>query len=160
MEILTDVEITSLLSERKILPNDHSKQFKTKRKSHKKHEEKEVEVVGEAGHRFAVVLRRSKEDPKSFSIILKYVDAASNGCVILTRYNGSHMHTNILEGVRIRGFHIHKATGRYQRQGLRAEGYAELTDSYSTYEGALETFLSDLGFADQGCKRLEDFPEA
>jgi len=35
---------------------------------------------------------------------------------------------NLIEGNRICEFHIHTATERYQRRGMREDGYAEATD--------------------------------
>lgn len=65
----------------------------------------------------------------------------------LVRYNGkSHAHTNTIENESFYGFHIHRATERYQELGGREDTYAELTDAYKNFDGALACMFRDCGF--------------
>ena len=62
----------------------------------------------------------------------------------LRRYNGNnHEHDNLIEGNRICDFHIHTATERYQRRGMREDGYAEATDRFSDYDAAVLCLAED-----------------
>ncbi len=42
------------------------------------------------------------------------------------------------------GFHIHTATERYQQSGYREDTYAEETNRYADYHGAIECMLQRL----------------
>ena len=73
----------------------------------------------------------------------------------LIRYNGKHSsrHTNRWEKDRGRAgwrigpaFHIHRATERYQRDGYRIDGYAEVTADYTDFGSALDAFIDACGF--------------
>jgi hypothetical protein len=65
----------------------------------------------------------------------------------LRRHNGkSHEHTNPIEKNTFYGFHIHTATERYQQSGYREDTYAEETNRYADYHGAIECMLRDCGF--------------
>jgi hypothetical protein len=65
----------------------------------------------------------------------------------LRRCNGkSHEHSNIIEEKRFYDFHIHTATERYQDAGLREDWYAEPTDRYNDFNGALRCMFKDCGF--------------
>lgn len=44
------------------------------------------------------------------------------------------------------GFYIHTATERYQQSGYREDAYAENTDRYADYHGAIECMVRDCGF--------------
>ena len=71
----------------------------------------------------------------------------SNRLFRLRRNNGrSHEHTNSIEGDTFYDFHIHTATERYQDLGSREDAYAEATDRYSDYAGAVDCMLADAGF--------------
>ena len=41
------------------------------------------------------------------------------------------------------GFHIHKATQRYQELGIQEEGFAEKTNKYTDWKGALKCAMSE-----------------
>ena len=55
--------------------------------------------------------------------------------------------TNILEkgtpDWKFEGFHIHKATQRYQELGIQEEGFAEKTNKYTDWKGALKCAMSE-----------------
>jgi hypothetical protein len=64
---------------------------------------------------------------------------------MLLRYNGpSHSHPNKLEKEDLDHVcHIHRATERYIRANLKAEGFAEKTRSYGAVKGALHELVKD-----------------
>lgn len=112
------------------------------------HKEQELDVVGEEGNQFKIMLRQSIENPLDFSAILMYIDPASNVVFRLRRYNGkSHQHSNFLEKEpAYYGFHIHQATEEYQHSGSREDSYAEATTRFSDMRGAIDCLLEDCGF--------------
>ena len=64
--------------------------------------------------------------------------------VRLRRYNGrSHEHTNQIESATFHDFHIHFATERYQGLGAREDAYAEPTDRFGDFRGALRCLAED-----------------
>ncbi len=56
------------------------------------------------------------------------------------------LEVNRIERNSFHDFHIHKATERYQLGDYPIDGYAEVTDAYSTFEEALNAFLKDCHF--------------
>src|SRR6266850_7056893 len=112
---LTDNEISALLSEEKQLAPDYKSRIKTKPK--RGHNERELDLIGEAGHEFRLILRQSQFNHLDFSVILAYLPTGTNQLFRLRRYNGfSHEHSNILEAEKFYKFHIHTATERYQKE--------------------------------------------
>ncbi|MBU2601806.1 MAG: hypothetical protein KKA32_06515 [Actinobacteria bacterium] len=143
---LTDVEIMQLLTERKQLPPDYRAAIQVKPK--RGHKERELEVKGDGGNSFRLVIRQSILDPLDFSVILIYRPAESNQLFRLRRHNGrSHEHTNTLEGETFYDFHIHMATERYQDSGLREDSYAEPTGRFVDLGSAITCMLKDCGFS-------------
>ena len=141
----SDAEIAQLLTESKILPP----RFLTwpKMKERTGHKERDLPVTGADGNEFKLILRQSNFNPLDFSIILAFRPPGTNQLFRLMRFNGkSHQHTNKLERVSFYDFHIHTATERYQEIGTREDAYAERTDRYSDYYGALQCMLSDCNF--------------
>lgn len=53
-------------------------------------------------------------------------------------------------------FHVHQATERYQQAGLKIDGFAERTERYNEFDGALTTMFQDAGFTfpDGGVSQL------
>ena len=145
---LADTEIMDLLEEEKPLPEKYRDRLQPKRKSAYQHEERELEVNTPSGHSFRIIIRRNSQNILDFSIILSYYDKASNTWLRLVRYNGKHpsFHTNKIERNSFHDFHIHKATERYQLGDYPIDGYAEVTNAYSTFEEALNAFLKDCHF--------------
>ena len=106
-----------------------------------------MDVVGNDANEFRLILRQSNLNSFDFSVIFALKPKNSNQLFRLRRYNGKHgEHTNIIEGTKISGFHIHYATERYQRLGTREDAYAEATDRYSNLDQALSCMLQDCGF--------------
>lgn len=142
---LTDVDIARLLAERKRLPNDYRSRLQTRPK--RGHLERELEITGENGGEFRVMLRESLSDPLDFSVILAYQLPKSSQMLRLRRYNGkSHEHTNLLEGQTFYGYHIHTATERYQELGRKEDSFVVPTDSFADLRGAIQCMLRERGF--------------
>lgn len=53
---------------------------------------------------------------------------------------------NKIEKQKILGYHIHYATERYQRIGYDEDTFAEETDRYDNFEGALRCLIQDGNF--------------
>ena len=113
-----------------------------------------LDIQGEEGHRFRIVLRQNSINMLDFSIILMFIDEDGTS-YRLCRFNGRHpsLHTNKWEKQRgLPGatfhnrFHIHHATERYQVAELEIDGYAEPTQKYSSFDTALEAFIGHNGF--------------
>lgn len=141
----TDQEIDMLVSERKSLPTDWRTKIQLRPK--RGHKECHLFVTGESGSGFRLILRQSSFNPLNFSIILAVQVPNSNRLFHLRRCNGkSHRHKNHIEGTTFYDYHIHIATERYQARGGNEDGYAEVTDRYSDFAGALNCMLQDGNF--------------
>jgi len=144
-ELLTDADIQRLIDEPKIFPENYQAHIHLKPK--RGHKEAELTISGEDESSFKLILRQSNFDPLDFSIILGFEIPKTNVLFRLRRYNGkSHWHTNKLEGETFFGYHIHRATQRYQESGLTEDGYAEQTDRYADIHMALQCALQDCQF--------------
>lgn len=141
----SDIEIRAFLEERKLLPKDF--RSKLHPRSKRAHSEQKLEVQGEGGNQYRLIIRQSKINPLDFSIILALCPLNSNQLFRLRRYNGkSHEHTNTIEGQRFYNYHIHTATERYQELGSREDAFAEPSDRFFDFNSALDCMLSDCGF--------------
>lgn len=150
----SDEEIASLLNERKPLPPDYRSRIQLKDK--RGHKERELDVTGVNGNQFRLVLRQNNFNQFDFSVILAVCPPNTNRVFRLRRYNGkSHEHTNNIEGSTFYDFHIHTATERYQEQGAQEDTYAEPTDSFSDFHGALARMFADCGFDIPQDRQLE-----
>ncbi len=153
--ILTDEEIAELLQEPKQLLHNWETRLRPHPTSNFKFTQRDCEIKGENGHMFRIIIRHNMVNPLDFSIILIFRD--EDGTEFnLCRYNGKHpsQHTNKLEkseGLSNSSFrnvfHIHTATQRYQEEGLNIDGYAEVTNEYSSFDTALRTFVRTNGFS-------------
>lgn len=144
-EYLTDQELGTLIAEPKPLPEDYQRRLTAKPK--RGHREVELELSGDQGSEFRLLIRQSNFTPLDFSVILAYCLPPSTAVVRLRRYNGkSHEHTNSLEGETFYDFHIHKATERYQRSGNREDAYAEKSDRFSNLQEAIDCMIQDCAF--------------
>ena len=135
----SDREIAALTKERKILRDDwRDRLYRTG----------SLDVEGEDGNKFRIIVRPGHSiRPSDFSVILMVIIPRSNLEFKLRRYNGwTSRHRNRIERERIEGFHIHEATERYQRKGLKEETYAQRTERYSDWEGALHCLIEDANF--------------
>lgn len=143
--ILTDREIDALIHESKPLPQHWRRRFSLKPK--RGHRERELDITGEHGSQFRLILRESMPNPLGFSVILAYCPATTNQLFRLRRYNGrDHEHTNILEQQTFFDFHIHQATERYQDSGLREDAFAMPTDRFADFDGAIRCLIEDCAF--------------
>ena len=137
-----DQEIESLIQERKPAPSDWRNRIRLKPK--RGHDEQHLDLASDTGGEFRLILRQNKINPLDFSIILAVRVPGSNQIFRLRRYNGkSHEHTNHIEDVTFYDFHIHVATERYQDIGTREDAYAEPTDRYGDFHGALRCLIDD-----------------
>ena len=137
-----DQEIASLVQERKPLPADWRNQIRLRPK--RGHDERQLDLTGDAGSEFRLILRQNQINLLNFSVILAVRVPQSNQIFRLRRYNGkSHEHTNHIEGMKFYDFHIHVATERYQEIGTREDAYAEPTDRYGDFQGALRCLIAD-----------------
>lgn len=150
MRILADQEIDDLLAEPKALPGNWRSRLAPKDKSHYQHKERTINIEGDKGNIFRIIIRQNKLNLLDFSIILTLCERDSNIEYNLLRFNGKHpsKHTNKWEKsnklpnhVFNPAFHIHRATQRYQESGYKIDGYAEVTGSYSDFHSALNQFL-------------------
>ena len=114
----SDAEIARLISEPKQLPSDWRTRLNMRPK--RGHKEQQLDLAGESGSEFRIILRQNNVNPLDFSAILAVRIPQSNRFFRLLRYNGkSHQHTNQIEGDTFYDFHIHAATQRYQDIGER-----------------------------------------
>jgi hypothetical protein len=154
---LTDDDIKALLDETKTLPHDYVKHMKPVKKANMQYSQSELLVTGELGSEFKMVIRKNLMDPLDFSVILVYLPKEEGKGFILRRYNGKHFHKNHLEGNELHGFHVHVATERYQQAGLKAEGYAEVSDGYASVPQATECLFRDANFQRGSDQRLNGY---
>jgi len=154
----SDEEIARLIAERKPLPPDYISRIQMKPK--RGHKERELEILGSTGTEFRLILRQSNFNPLDFSVILACCPPRTNQIFRLIRYNGkSHEHTNLIEGRRFYSFHIHIATERYQELGSKEDSYAEPTDKFSDFQGALQCLREECGFELPDKNQLDLFKE-
>ena len=138
----SDKEIAALVQERKPLPADWRN--RTRLRPKRGHQERDLELNGDGESEFRLILRQNRINPLDFPIILAVRVLGSNQVFRLRRYNGkSHEHTNHIEDVTFYDFHIHMATERYQEIGTREDAYAEPTDRYGDFYGALRCLIED-----------------
>lgn len=143
--IYPDQEIESLLRERKPLPSNW--RSRARLQARRGNSERHLDLTGDAGSEFRLILKQNTINQFNFSIILAVRVPQSNQLFRLRRCNGrSHEHTNRIEGVTFYDFHIHFATERYQAFGAREDAYAEPTDRYSDFHGALQCMIADANF--------------
>ena len=136
-------EIASFVGERKPLPIDWRNRVRLKPKHG--HDERHLDLPGDAGNQFRLILRRNNINPLDFSIILAIQAPQSGRLFRLRRYNGrSHQHTNHIEDETFYDFHIHLATERYQQLGTREDAYAEPADRYNDFHSALRCLLDEV----------------
>ena len=135
-------EIAALLQERKPLPTDWRERILLHSK--RGHNQGYLEMTGDLKSDFRLILRQNQINLLDFSIILAVQVSRSSKLFRLLRYNGkSHEHTNHIEDETFYDFHIHRATERYQEFGTREDAYAEATDRYDSFHGALCCLIDD-----------------
>ncbi|MBV2132019.1 hypothetical protein KRX52_04300 [Pseudomonas sp. MAP12] len=139
---LSDQQIAELIATPKRVINPGMKPKLQKASIQVTYELEEVH----GGRRFLLYLRSNPRDPESFSCGLAYVLDGPDKMVTLCRYNGSnHVHYNPIEsGEQIaHQCHIHTATQRYMEIGDKCDKFAESTDRYSDFDGAVSCILQD-----------------
>ncbi|MDR3570652.1 MAG: hypothetical protein P4L81_00410 [Candidatus Pacebacteria bacterium] len=146
LKTLSDNEIDDLIRELKAIPNGLLPLTKLIERNKHRRRDFEVASATESGNQFVIAVRQSMLNPLDFSAILGYKVPGSNAVFRLRRYNGSHFHTNQIEGTSLNDFHIHTATERYQTRGLREDAFAQVTSSHSSLETAIRALLEDCGF--------------
>ena len=135
----TDQQITELINEHKVLPDDWRPQLNNNNSLY---------IIGENGNRFRIITNLNKKYPSDFSVILAVIDPKTGVAFRILRYNGmpKRPHNNKIEKQKIYGYHIHFATARYQERGYDEDTYAEETDRYNNLEGALQCLIQDANF--------------
>lgn len=134
----SDQEIAALIQERKPLPENWRNDILKK---------EYVRIIGDDGNEFRIIVRQNAINVLDFSVILTVRAPSTHREFRLRRYNGwTHPHNNRIEKEEIDGFHIHFATERYQRRGLKEDAYAEQTHRYKDCEGALQCLIDDANF--------------
>lgn len=139
-----DQDIMAFIQEPKIAPDHFRKRIKLRDK--RGHKEQEIDIVGETGNQYLLILRESLFTTLDFSVILGIYPADTTQLFRLRRYNGKHEHTNHIEKHKFFDFHIHTATERYQERGAREDAFAEVTDRYVDLLSALECMIEDCNF--------------
>ncbi len=153
---LSDNEIAALLAEAKLLGDDWRSRLQVRPK--RGHKERELDVDGQQGSNFRLILRQADANPLDFSVILALLTPKTNQVFRLLRCNGkSHEHTNKLENETFYDFHVHRATERYQREGLPEDAFAAVTDAYADFHGAIETIVREGGFIRPSSGQMEMF---
>jgi hypothetical protein len=146
MAVLTDAQIDALVQEPKTLPSDWL--VKLRPKAGKiGHNMRDLDLRGEHGSDFRIIVRQSVVNPLDFSVILGYRPVLGPRLFRLRRYNGrSHEHRNRIEGDRFYDFHIHAATERYQLLGMDEDGFAIPTNRYADLTAAFQAIAVDCAF--------------
>lgn len=153
--LYTDPEIERLMRESKSLPDDWRDRLRLKPK--RGHGERQLDIAGEAGSTFRLILRQSKVNVQDFSAILGLLVPESNRVFRLRRYNGRHQHSNSIEKQTFYGFHIHTATERYQELGAAEDAYAAPSNRFGSLDDALRCLLTDSGFIVPPDQQIELF---
>jgi len=152
--IIADVEIQQLLDEEKPLPSNWENRLRLMPKARQAFTQRDYSLRLPNGHEFKLFLRGNRLYPLDFSVILVFKDLDSTE-YILRRHNGTHpsRHTNDYEK-RLNlpnaelpvCFHRHLATERYQKAGLRIDGYAEQAFDYNDIQSAQDAMIRDAKF--------------
>lgn len=153
-ESLTDEKIAELIGMPKAAVNDDVKE---KRKG--MHLQKNYEIIAKSDKniRFELFTRQNMEMAEDFSCGIRWL-APGGEDMILVRYNGSsHPHPNKIERNRLEfANHIHRTTERYIEIG-KPDGFAEITDRYTTMNGAFNCLLRDCNVEGVGSLQEELF---
>ncbi|MEI6795564.1 MAG: hypothetical protein WCK39_01745 [Methanomassiliicoccales archaeon] len=145
--MLTDQRIAELIAEKKSLPENYLDRLRPQQQVGQIYTRGSLSVVGDNGSHFRINTRKSTIDMRDFSIVFIYEIQSTNQEYVIARYNGDHgEHQNTIEKETVEGFHIHKATERYQKAGKHIESYAVETDSYGSFTAALGIFINDMNF--------------
>lgn len=150
--IYTDDEIEALIEERKpVTPRQVLRMMSISYHGEGGTEQIQVNVQGNYGNNFRVILRQNQFNALDFSVVLAVQPRQGERLFRLRRYDGKHWHTNHLESKgrnkdKFYDFHIHTATERYQKNNLPHDGYAEVIKRYHDIHGAIIHMLGDAKF--------------
>lgn len=138
----SDSEIEDLIQEEKFYTDSLQNLFSLKNK--RGHRERDCNLQGKNGNQFLLILRQSQINSFAFSVILAIYPQSSYQLFRLLRYNGNnHGHNNRIECQRINGFHIHKATERYQESGGIEDRFVLPASSYYDYQTAVGAMIQE-----------------
>lgn len=137
----SDEDIGRMITERKAFAS--TLRFPLELRDRGGHRERDYSLLGTDGGRYRLVLRQNSRSALDFSAILAYEVPGTNVVFRVRRYNGKHGHSNRIERVDFFGFHIHKATERYQDLGTREDAYGEQSDRFTDLESAVRCLLKD-----------------
>ena len=140
LESITDSSIEDLIKMPKKVDNPNAKPVKKPG-----HTQLSYMVSGPDNQAFKLYRRQNDKPGMSDGFSCGLLCIWPNGeQFALVRYNGPHNHSNHLEKKQL-GYvcHIHKATIRYIGKNLKPDGYAEVTDRYSSLDEAFVCLLSD-----------------
>ena len=120
------------------------------------HKENDFAIPREDGSQFKIILRQNSINVLDFSVILAFSPKGSNQDFKLCRYNGkSHQHSNKIEKQSMYDFHIHRASERYQRAGMKEESFAEITNRYSDIKTAFACMVNDCNIVFENENQLD-----
>ena len=160
-ETVSDSEIAQLIAERKVLPGNWQDELENSTNKDS-HAEGQVNLVGESGTQFRVIIRQSLRSDDDFSVILMVSRRVGEPEIRLLRFDGgSHPHRNKVErNWIVRKPHIHRATERYQELKWEFhDGYAEETSRYHDLSGAWESFVADANLQSPTGDRISALPK-
>ena len=142
MRVLTDEEIAALISEQKPCPEDWRERLTPHAVAGARDHRGELELIGTEGNSFTVLTRLNQADRRDFSVILRFDDVDGQGYRLIRCNGPSHEHANWIEHSR-HDFeaHIHLATERYQLAGRRIDAFAEVSEDYTDFWGAVTCLL-------------------
>jgi hypothetical protein len=150
MAILSEADIAHLLADRKPITSAELRKLKSPRKSKKYRNDlvATVTLTGATGKKYRVMARQDRTDEMNFSVRLS-IGRSRGATLNLIRCNGHHgPHKNHIERTTIPAntCHIHRITERYQHFTSAApEQFAELTDGYNSFNGAVDFFAEHFG---------------
>jgi hypothetical protein len=149
MEIFfDDTAIATIISAPKLISSDDYDNLFHLSREKKQHKEKDITIPRDDESSYKLIIRSSKINPLDFSVILALCFSDSNRMFKLRRYNGkSHRHRNKIEDQVFYDFHVHEATERYQRLGVKEEYFAQPTSEYSDLTGAIRVCMKECNIA-------------
>ena len=134
---MKDSEIKELIEIEKIITEGPKDSFILKQGSLRNDFNLESSVNSRKFHAFIRINETFSED---FSIGLVYINGEGKS-ICIVRCNGKHYHKNkIRNNDNLNDFHVHIATEDAISNELSPEQYAEVTQSYATWQDALSYF--------------------
>lgn len=148
----TNAELDELRSLPKRVTNPCAR-WSDKPKLRPGHRQRSFQAVGEGNDepRFSIYQRQSLADDSNFSCGIAFLPRGGR-LLTLARYNGpSHEHGDITYLP-----HVHRATEQAIAAGKKPESEAEVTDRFTTLEGALACLIEDFNL--RGLTAKPDMP--